>query len=130
MSEVAASCGFLWAGSSSLLVAGTLTVERVEQDQRTLESLVFDPTGVVPGLELSSDVVSFSRRGIRRVASAAHPRIARERGSAQYRAITRARALAADPRRIGHTDLDGTRPLASLHVGEADALVHDSGSIT
>ena len=37
------------------LAAGTLTLDTVEPDQRTSDALVFDPTAVVPGLELSDD---------------------------------------------------------------------------
>jgi catalase len=44
-----------WPEGRPTIVAGTLTVERVEDDQRPLESLVFDPTGVVAGIELSDD---------------------------------------------------------------------------
>ena len=44
-----------WPDDRRTLVAGTLTVDRVEEDQRAHESLVFDPTGVVPGVELSGD---------------------------------------------------------------------------
>jgi catalase len=44
-----------WPDDRRTIVAGTLTVDRIEEDQRALETLVFDPTGVVPGIELSSD---------------------------------------------------------------------------
>jgi catalase len=44
-----------WPDNRRTLDAGTLTVTAVAPDQRALESLVFDPTGVVPGLELSAD---------------------------------------------------------------------------
>jgi catalase len=44
-----------WPETRQTVVAGTLTIDRVEADQPALEPLVFDPTGVVPGLELSSD---------------------------------------------------------------------------
>jgi catalase len=44
-----------WPETRPTVVAGTLTVNRVDADQGPLETLVFDPTGVVPGLELSSD---------------------------------------------------------------------------
>jgi catalase len=44
-----------WPETRQTVVAGTLTIDRVESDQRALETLVFDPAGVVPGLELSSD---------------------------------------------------------------------------
>jgi catalase len=37
--------------------AGTLTVTQVESDQNAHERLVFDPTGVVPGIELSDDPI-------------------------------------------------------------------------
>ena len=44
-----------WPEDRRTLVAGTLTVDAVAPDQQALETLVFDPTGVVPGLELSAD---------------------------------------------------------------------------
>jgi catalase len=44
-----------WPEDRRTLVGGTLTVDAVAADQRALETLVFDPTGVVPGLELSAD---------------------------------------------------------------------------
>lgn len=44
-----------WPDNRRTLDAGTLEVTAVAADQRALESLVFDPTGVVPGLELSAD---------------------------------------------------------------------------
>lgn len=44
-----------WPDNRRTLDAGTLTVTAVAPDQRALETLVFDPTGVVPGLELSAD---------------------------------------------------------------------------
>jgi catalase len=44
-----------WPETRRTVVAGTLTIDRVEADQRALETLVFDPAGIVPGLELSSD---------------------------------------------------------------------------
>lgn len=44
-----------WPEDRRALVGGTLTVDAVAPDQAALEQLVFDPTGVVPGLELSDD---------------------------------------------------------------------------
>jgi catalase len=44
-----------WPDNRRTLDAGMLTVSAVAPDQRALEPLVFDPTGVVPGLELSAD---------------------------------------------------------------------------
>jgi catalase len=44
-----------WPETRPTVVAGTLTIDRVEANQAALETLVFDPTAVVPGLELSSD---------------------------------------------------------------------------
>jgi catalase len=44
-----------WPDNRRTLDAGTLTVSAVAPDQYALEPLVFDPTGVVPGLELSAD---------------------------------------------------------------------------
>lgn len=36
---------------------GTLLLDRVHEDQRRTEALVFDPTGIVPGLEISEDPI-------------------------------------------------------------------------
>ena len=44
-----------WPETRQTVAAGTLTIDSVEADQRAVETLVFDPTSVVPGLELSSD---------------------------------------------------------------------------
>jgi len=44
-----------WPDERRTVLAGTLTVDRVDDDQRAREPLVFDPTGVVPGIELSGD---------------------------------------------------------------------------
>jgi catalase len=46
-----------WPATRKLVAAGTLTVSAVEPDQKALEPLVFDPTRVVPGLELSNDPI-------------------------------------------------------------------------
>ena len=56
-----------WPDSRPSIVAGTLTVDHVEPDQLELESLVFDPTGVVPGIELSSDPLLRFRSEVYRV---------------------------------------------------------------
>ena len=45
----------IWPNDRRSVVAGTLTVDHIEDDQRAHETLVFDPTGVVPGIELSAD---------------------------------------------------------------------------
>jgi catalase len=44
-----------WPEDRRTIVAGTLSLTAEEPDQRALETLVFDPTGVVPGIELSDD---------------------------------------------------------------------------
>jgi catalase len=44
-----------WPAERRTLSAGTLTVSSVDSDQRATEPLVFDPTGVVPGLLASDD---------------------------------------------------------------------------
>jgi catalase len=44
-----------WPEARRTVIAGTLTVDGVEADQPALEPLVFDPTAVVPGIELSAD---------------------------------------------------------------------------
>jgi catalase len=45
----------IWPNDRRSVVAGTLTIDHIEDDQRAHETLVFDPTGVVPGIELSAD---------------------------------------------------------------------------
>jgi catalase len=44
-----------WPADRKMIVAGTLTAIKPEPDQSAVEGLVFDPTGVVPGIELSDD---------------------------------------------------------------------------
>ncbi|HEY2899745.1 MAG TPA: catalase family peroxidase [Polyangia bacterium] len=44
-----------WPAERQTILAGTLTVTAVEPDQKAADGLVFDPTGVVPGLEMSDD---------------------------------------------------------------------------
>ncbi|HEX3697662.1 MAG TPA: catalase family peroxidase [Polyangia bacterium] len=44
-----------WPAERKTIVAGTLTINSVEPDQKAAEGLVFDPTGVVPGLKMSDD---------------------------------------------------------------------------
>ena len=44
-----------WPNDRKMIVAGTLTAISPEPDQSAVEGLVFDPTGVVPGIELSDD---------------------------------------------------------------------------
>jgi catalase len=46
-----------WPADRPTRHAGTLTVTHVESDQNAHELLVFDPTGVVPGIELSEDPI-------------------------------------------------------------------------
>jgi catalase len=46
-----------WPAGRPTHHAGTLTVTHVEGDQKAHELLVFDPTGVVPGIELSDDPI-------------------------------------------------------------------------
>jgi catalase len=45
----------IWPASRPTAILGSLTLERLHEDQRAVEGMVFDPTGVVPGLELSDD---------------------------------------------------------------------------
>jgi catalase len=62
----------LWPAGRKEAVLGRLSLERIHEDQRAVEGMVFDPTGVVPGLGLSDDPIlhyrsrvyseSFSRR--------------------------------------------------------------------
>jgi catalase len=61
-----------WGPGREEIALGRLRLERVHEDQKEVEGMVFDPTGVVPGLELSNDPIlryralayseSFSRR--------------------------------------------------------------------
>jgi catalase len=44
-----------WPEDRPLVTVGQLMLERPYEDQRESELLVFDPTGVVPGIELSDD---------------------------------------------------------------------------
>jgi catalase len=44
-----------WPEERRTILAGTLSLTALEPDQRAAELLVFDPTGVVPGIELSDD---------------------------------------------------------------------------
>jgi len=46
-----------WPKERRTVHAGTLTVTHVEGDQKAHEPVVFDPTGVVPGIELSDDPI-------------------------------------------------------------------------
>jgi catalase len=46
-----------WPQERSTTVLGRLTLDRVHEDQRAAEGIVFDPTGVVPGIELSDDPI-------------------------------------------------------------------------
>jgi catalase len=53
-----------WPADRRTQHAGTLTVTNVESDQNAHEGLVFDPTGVVPGIELSDDPILRIRAGV------------------------------------------------------------------
>lgn len=44
-----------WPTERKAITLGRLVVSRVHEDQKAKEGLVFDPTGVVPGIELSDD---------------------------------------------------------------------------
>lgn len=43
---------------------GRLTLDRVHEDQKAVEGMVFDPTGVVPGLALSDDPILHFRAAV------------------------------------------------------------------
>lgn len=46
-----------WGPGREETALGRLWLERVHEDQKQVEGMVFDPTGVVPGLELSDDPI-------------------------------------------------------------------------
>lgn len=46
-----------WGPGREEIVLGRLRLERVHEDQKQVEGMVFDPTGVVPGLESSDDPI-------------------------------------------------------------------------
>jgi catalase len=46
-----------WPDTRLTLKLGELRIEAVHEDQKAVEGVVFDPTGVVPGLELSDDPI-------------------------------------------------------------------------
>jgi catalase len=46
-----------WPDDRPAVVAGHLTLTRLYEDQAAVENLVFDPTNVVPGIELSADPI-------------------------------------------------------------------------
>jgi catalase len=46
-----------WGPGREEIALGRLGLERVHEDQKEVEGMVFDPTGVVPGLELSDDPI-------------------------------------------------------------------------
>ncbi len=46
-----------WPDDRRTVVAGRLVLGALHDDQASLESLVFDPTNVVPGIELSADPI-------------------------------------------------------------------------
>jgi catalase len=47
----------LWPQSREVVVAGELVVDRLHEDQELVDSYIFDPTRVPPGIELSDDPV-------------------------------------------------------------------------
>ncbi|MDP9794919.1 catalase [Catenuloplanes nepalensis] len=46
-----------WPDSRQTVQAGTLRLDATVEDQAALDATVFDPTGVVPGIELSDDPI-------------------------------------------------------------------------
>jgi catalase len=46
-----------WGPGREETILGRLRLERMHEDQKQVEGMVFDPTGVVPGLELSEDPI-------------------------------------------------------------------------
>lgn len=46
-----------WPEGRTRVTLGELTVDRVHEDQKAIEGMVFDPTGIVPGLALSDDPI-------------------------------------------------------------------------
>ena len=46
-----------WPGDRPLVTVGRLVLDRIHEDQAALDELVFDPTVVPPGIELSDDPV-------------------------------------------------------------------------
>lgn len=46
-----------WGPGREETVLGRLRLEKIHEDQKAVEGLVFDPTGVVPGVELSGDPI-------------------------------------------------------------------------
>ena len=46
-----------WPDERPLLTVGRLVLDRMHEDQAALDELVFDPTVVPPGIELSNDPV-------------------------------------------------------------------------
>lgn len=46
-----------WPEARKTVPLGRLSVDRVHEDQKSVEGMVFDPTNIVPGLELSDDPV-------------------------------------------------------------------------
>lgn len=55
-----------WPENRPLVTAGQLVLERLYEDQRESELFVFDPTGVVPGIELSEDPILHFRSKVYR----------------------------------------------------------------
>ncbi|ATB32005.1 catalase [Melittangium boletus] len=55
-----------WPEDRPLVTAGTLVLERPYEDQRESELFVFDPAGVVPGIELSDDPILHFRAKVYR----------------------------------------------------------------
>lgn len=46
-----------WPKDRERVVLGTVTLDRVHEDQKAVEGTVFDPTNIVPGLALSDDPI-------------------------------------------------------------------------
>lgn len=46
-----------WGPGREEIILGRLRLERMHEDQKAIEGLVFDPTGVVAGVELSDDPI-------------------------------------------------------------------------
>lgn len=69
-----------WPEDRPLLTAGRLVIDRLHEDPEILDDLVFDPTKVPPGIELSDDPVLHFRsesytESHRRRSGEAKPRI-------------------------------------------------------
>jgi catalase len=63
-----------WPASRARLHAGTLTLTHEHPDQAAVDDLVFDPTGVPPGIECSADPLLAFRSAVYGVSHAARTR--------------------------------------------------------